>query len=244
MNEYRDRSLDHNTGLRCRPRPVRAKSYAPLAATLLLLSAAPLTHAFEEETQTWTGVEALAPLAGDSFLGLRARRRFSDFFGERRLDQYQVTANRTLGNSAVLTGGYELFRAPGQTLEHRLFPQLSLRSELLGLPLQHRLRLEARDIQVLGEHTFRMRYLVAHTRNLTDNGAYLTLVDEVFFSASSVDGVVERGFIENRIGAAMGLPLGNSLTAEFGYQWRYFDSGFAERGDHLLQFRIVFDGRR
>ena len=232
------------TPMRRTRRQHRAVTRLPRPALVLLVA---LLHAggagaLEQETQSWITADLMAPLSERSFLGLRYRGRYSDFLDDHRLDQYQLTANTTVAWDWTLTAGYERFRSPDRTLENRFFPQLSTSTHWFGLPLQHRLRLEVRDITALDEVTYRLRYGLTHTRPLGEHGAYLVLAEEIFFSASEVDGVLDRGFSQNRIGASIGQRIGR-VRAELGYQWGYIDSGVVERGDHLIQFRVVFDGR-
>ena len=81
------------------------------------------------------------------------------------------------------------------------------------------------------------------TRPLGTRGAYLTLGDEIFYAASAIDNLLEQGFTQNRIGGAVGMRIGSSARLELGYQWAYVDSGFVSRGDHLIQFNLIWDAR-
>ncbi|MEE4278728.1 MAG: DUF2490 domain-containing protein [Halieaceae bacterium] len=197
---------------------------------------------FEQETQTWTTAQLVTPITGDTALGLRYRTRFSGFFEGRSLYQYQVAAGKALGDDLRVDLGYELFRSRRGTVEHRYFPQLQLRSSWAQLPFRQRLRLELRDLVIRDELAYRLRYLVGHRRPLGDGGAYLELRNEVFFSLSEGDGL-ERGFVQNRVGATVGQRIGHHLRAEVRYQYGYVDNAVLTRGDHLIQFYVLWDRR-
>jgi hypothetical protein len=209
---------------------------------LLLLLPAAAAPAFEQETQTWITSQLVAPLGESTALGLRYRTRFSGFFEKRSLYQYQAILGHQVSEVLRVDAGYELFRAAGETLEHRYFPQVQLRSSLGGLPFRQRLRLEVRDIVRRDEPALRLRYLVGHQRKLTDSGAYLELRNELFVSLSEGEGI-ERGFVQNRVGATLGQRLGQRWRTELRYQWGYIDNAVLTRGDHLIQFLVVWDGR-
>jgi hypothetical protein len=208
-----------------------------------MLFPATLASAFEQETQSWVTAQLVAPLGEDTALGLRYRTRFSGVFEERSLYQYQAIVGHQVSDRLRLDAGYERFRSPQiGTLEHRYFPQMELRSELAGLPFRQRLRLEVRDIALRDDPALRLRYLIGHQRSLSDSGAYLELRNEIFFSLSDGEGI-ERGFVQNRIGATLGQRLGKRWRTELRYQWGYIDNAVLTRGDHLIQFLVVWDGR-
>jgi len=209
---------------------------------LLLLFPAFAATALEQETQSWLTAQLVAPLAEGTAVGLRYRTRFSGLFEKRSLYQYQAILGQQFSERLRADAGYELFRSPRGTLEHRYFPQMQLRSTLGGLPFRQRLRLEVRDIMRRDDPALRLRYLIGHQRQLTDSGVYLELRNEIFLSLSEGQGI-KRGFVQNRIGATVGQRFGKRWRTELRYQWGYINNAVLTRGDHLIQFLVVWDGR-
>ena len=198
--------------------------------------------ALEQETQSWVTTRILAPLGEHSDIGFRFRTRFSGVFEERSLYQYQITAAHYLRDNLRLEGGYEQFRTPDRRLEDRWLGQVQLRNFWNGGLFRHRLRLELRDLLALDDPVYRLRYLLAHRRPISETGRYVELRNEVFVSLSE-QGALERGIVQNRIGATLGQRFGDRWRAEFRYQWGYIDSSLITRGDHLLQLNFIWDGR-
>lgn len=224
--------------------PVRPRCAFSRSAVIVLLLLLPAfaASAFEQETQSWVTTQLVAPLGDRTALGLRYRTRFSGLFEKRSLYQYQAVLGHQVSERLRVDVGYERFRSRLGTLEHRYFPQMQLRTSLGGLPFRQRLRLEVRDIVVRDDPALRLRYLIGHQRKLTDGGAYLELRNEIFVSLSEGEGI-ERGFVQNRIGATLGQRFGERWSTELRYQWGYIDNAVLTRGDHLIQFLIVWDGR-
>ena len=208
---------------------------------ILLLICASRSGAIDEGTQTWLTGQWFSKLQNGDDLGIRYRSRYTDAFDLHRLQQYQVTYAKSVGDSSEVRVGYERFRGFDQTLENRFFPELHLRSELFGLPLKHRLRMELRDLETTEDVVFRFRYQLSYTRPL--GAAYWRVVNEVFYTLSDEQPVVERKFTQNRLGGALGMAVGQRARVELGYQWAYFDGGIVETSDHLIQLNLIWDGR-
>ncbi|MEO1082285.1 MAG: DUF2490 domain-containing protein [Pseudomonadota bacterium] len=198
--------------------------------------------ALEQESQTWITTRFLAPLGEHSDVGFRFRTRFSGVFKERSLYQYQFTTAHYLRDNLRIEGGYEQFRSRDQRLEDRWLGQVQLRNFWGGGLFRHRVRLELRDLVALDDPVYRLRYLLAHRRPISETGRYIELRNEVFVSLSEKGGL-ERGIVQNRIGATLGQRFGDRWRAEFRYQWGYIDSSLITRGDHLLQLNLIWDGR-
>lgn len=226
-------------GLHTRQRTGVLSVYAGLA---LLFSSGPVA-ALEQEAQTWTTGQLVVRVGGELDLGLRYRTRFSGLFDKRRLYQYQLTLGHTLQDGRRVRLGYEQFRTPGGLTENRYFPELQLGSQAGGLPLRHRLRLEHRDIDRLGNPVFRLRYKLAHRRPITTSGAYLELRNEIFVSLNDRGPLIDRGVAQNRIGFTFGQRMGKRTLLELRYQWGYIDNDVIERGEHLIQLHWIWDGR-
>lgn len=182
-------------------------------------------------------------MGDDLDAGLRYRTRFSGVFDKRRLYQYQLALGRTLDDDRRIRLGYEQFRIPEGLTEHRFFPELSLRTQLAGLPLRHRLRLEWRDINRVDDPVFRFRYKLAYRRPIAAGGTYLELRNEVFVSLSEEGPGIERGIAQNRVGFTLGQTVGKRSRLELRYQWGYIDNALIERGENLIQLHWIWDGR-
>ncbi|MEM1402711.1 MAG: DUF2490 domain-containing protein [Pseudomonadota bacterium] len=207
----------------------------------LLLIASELSLAVDHETQTWMTAQWFAKLGNGDDLGLRYRSRYTDAFDLHRLQQYQVTYARSIGDSSELRLGYEHFRGFDSTLENRAFPELHHRAELFGLPLKHRLRLEFRDLEATEDLVYRLRYQLSFTRPF--GSAYWRVINEVFYTLSDEPPLLERKVTQNRLGGAVGKSVGRYGRIELGYQWAYFDGGISETSDHLIQLNLIWDAR-
>lgn len=219
-----------------------SKWFVPVAFVLAVFSSK--TRAVDQETQSWLTARARLHLQKGGVLSFRARQRFSGFVNERRLQQYQFAAGTRLENGSILALGYELFDSEVGLLERRVFPEAHLSTSFLGLDLRHRVRAEIRDILLLEDTLYRLRYRVGHEGNFGQGPAYFRLENELFLSLSKRSPVLDRGFRQNRIGGALGYRMSKRLRLEIGYQWAYVDLGVTDRGDNLLQFTIKWDGPR
>tara|TARA_R110002051_G_scaffold91370_2_gene160734 strand:- start:52763 stop:53527 length:765 start_codon:yes stop_codon:yes gene_type:complete len=158
-------------------------------------------------------------------------------------------ANYHINSDAIATMGYGYIKTDPSFLEspkeanlteHRIFEQFILKNKVWELNFEHRYRLEQRFIsqtdilsdpeQDLGRTEHRARYRLQVTLPLTDI-FFLNFYDEIFINLQN------EAFGQNRLYAAVGVNVTDSLSMQFGYLRNDFKTTDYDR----LQLGVVFN---
>jgi hypothetical protein len=126
--------------------------------------------------------------------------------------------------------------------EHRIWQQLSIERSISGFDLNHRIRLEQRDIHGVEDLSHRLRYLLRVSKelgSLNSKCSYgVTGYNEIFFNLNQTNGP-ERGFDRNRI--FLGAYLNDQdVRYEMGYLNEY--STRRNREDRMISAFLVSVG--
>jgi hypothetical protein len=168
------------------------------------------------------------------------------------VDYYSKANNRvTIGYAFVETYPYGEFAVPNAFPEHRTWQQFLTTQTLGNFKLSHRYRLEQRLIGNAatgkfedGRYENRMRYMARGVVNLSkkERPAYLAMYDEIFINFGKDVGY--NLFDQNRIYAAIGIPLNANVKIEFGYLHqtvllRTLDAGGRNRIENNNTFQLA-----
>ncbi len=140
---------------------------------------------------------------------------------------YHLTHNQTIsaGYAATLTTG-QTNGITGRLGEHRIWEQYALFSKLLGIPVQHRFRLEQRFLRRADETVFaqRARYFIRGIIPLQQpveeplaRGGFVSLQNELFFNIQHRSATNGNVFDQNRAYASIGYRFSRRYDVEAGY---------------------------
>jgi Protein of unknown function (DUF2490) len=162
--------------------------------------------------------------------------------------QINKYTSATVGYAYVNLYRYGDFPSRATLPEHRTFEQLWIKHPLGPLGLQHRFRVEQRNVQVLTgsnlgnrgwEFRQRFRYMFRTDIPLKrDKSVYLGLYDEFFINFGGNRG--SRYLDQNRAYAAIGFKLSQFEKLELGYLYQYIprrNSNIVEH-NHALQIAL------
>ncbi len=116
-----------------------------------------------------------------------------------------------------------------EKVEWRPYEEVSFRHQLLGLSLNHRVRIEQRFISALRQtgyefnHRFRYRFvlqipLISWSKSTSIQTLKLMLADEVFFNAGPQ--ITYNTFDQNRLLIGPSIPLTKQLTVSLLYNYQ------------------------
>lgn len=132
---------------------------------------------------------------------------------------FSEKAYTTLGYGYIPTDGtFVENEGEKNSIEHRIYEELSYKTSLGKFDLDHRYRLEHRFLNIpnSGNDTqHRVRYLLRVTYPLDENW-FLTAYDEVFLNLQ------EPIFGQNRLYAALGYKFSKNISTQIGYLKNHF----------------------
>lgn len=198
--------------------------------------------AAEDDARLWAVASAGVPIwdriSGDFML----QTRVSDDIGEleRVVLRPWLSARLADGFSASLGYDAHFIEEPSDSVEHRIWEQLSLSHALGSLGLSHRARLEQRFIEDIDGVALRLRYLLRLSHDLGTPKWYASVANEVFLDLNSPDTLPDSGFGEDRASAVIGHRAGAHLRLEAGYQLQYVDRNGQDAANHTLLLGVRF----
>lgn len=162
---------------------------------------------------------------------------------------YYVSERHTaaLGYAVALTT-HELGSNTRRLTEHRLWQQYIIGGTLLGIPIQHRFRLEQRFLRRPEETVFaqRARYFIRGLVPLCSpsdlpfrRGVFASLQNELFFNIHNQKAINGNWFDQNRAYASMGFRFSEKYDVETGYMNQYLvRKGVLNTMTHVWQIAI------
>ncbi|QTD38244.1 DUF2490 domain-containing protein [Polaribacter batillariae] len=110
------------------------------------------------------------------------------------------------------------------TIEHRVFEQISYSTKHFKIPFSHRLRVEHRNLHTEKIHTLinRVRYRIKAKMPL-NNSFYLNVSNESFINFKG------NFYPENRFYSALGLKASKNVSLEVGYLGHYINNLHLDR---------------
>jgi hypothetical protein len=167
---------------------------------------------------------------------------------------FQLSKNVALsgGYGFVQTHPYGEFPGPAGFPEHRFFEQATITKRFLKLDFQNRLRLEQRNIGVMGrqpdgdfkrigwryENRFRYQLRTSIPLKFAGGKYYVGLYDEIFYNFGK--NVAQNVFDQNRAYVALGRNLPHQTRVEVGFMEQTLQrrGGAIFEHNHTLQIAI------
>ncbi|MEZ4857964.1 MAG: DUF2490 domain-containing protein [Flavobacteriaceae bacterium] len=132
---------------------------------------------------------------------------------------FSKNATTTIGYGYIPTDvTFEKINGEENSIEHRIYEELSINNALGKFELNHRYRLEQRFLDSPGgakETQHRVRYLFRITYPINENW-FLTAYDEVFLNLQ------EPIFGQNRLYGAIGYKFSKNISTQVGYLKNHF----------------------
>lgn len=217
------------------------------AATVALLTAAPVAAATEDDAQLWLRASVSGGIGGGWHAGLETTLRFGNDADGLYEGEYGGSLGYQFSRSVGLYAGYlrvPTYSRSGVTrTEDRFRQQLNLAlGEVAGGRLGGRLRIEERLVSSGDDIGVRLRPNLVWSRPLRRGGrTALVLSHESFVNLNGTDWGQRGGFDRMRNLVAISTPLARGVTAEIGYLNQYgFRSGARDAQDHAASFSIAY----
>lgn len=127
---------------------------------------------------------------------------------------------------AVTLVTHELAADSRRLTEHRIWQQYIISGTILGVPVQHRFRLEQRFLKRPDETAFaqRARYFIrsvlplrTHSGSPFRRGLFMSLQNELFFNFHNQKATNGKWFDQNRAYASLGFRFSEKYDFETGY---------------------------
>lgn len=228
------------------------------AGILAILVSAPLFSQTisDNNTHAWFMYFGDHPVSKHWGIHLEGQARRATYVSSWQQYLLRPAVNYSFTPNIMVTAGYAFAYSypygdhPSSTRnvpEHRFFEQLLLRNKIKEVKLQHRLRVEQREIRIRSaggplteqwQFRQRFRYMLRGDIPLPNKHLYLGLYDEVLLNFGGYRG--PRALDQNRAYGALGFKVSQFEKFEVGYMHQYVPqrNGLIVEHNHTLQFAL------
>ncbi len=219
MPYRRVRSVEKRSGAKpCRNR-------LALVVVIFTIAGNPFpSEASEDDLQQWSSVTARYAVDERLTASLNTRLRFDQDISRAKDLLLRPGLQLKVGRDLTLGAGYAYSHAfsSGRSEEHRLWQDVGHKSEVSGIAVGNRLRIEQRffDDDDSGA-VFRLRGRVRLEHRLTASPWHLVVSDEVFVNLNARGDSRDSGFEQNRLYLGLARQIGERVGLEVGYQFGY-----------------------
>ncbi|MCB0383356.1 MAG: DUF2490 domain-containing protein [Psychroserpens sp.] len=174
----------------------------------------------EKKTGTWYMFSGTHQISERLSINTGIQLRYYELMSNYNLDFFYSGVTYSINSNTLLTCNYGYldidrsieFTNITNTIEHRLWEQITYNHNLSKIPIHHRFRLEHRFLHDIFENTIqnRLRYRLGTTIKL-NNTYYINANNEFFLNLEG------EAFRENRLYIAFGFHIHKTIKVELGY---------------------------
>jgi len=194
----------------------------------------------EEELGSWYMFIGTHRVSDNISINTGVQFRYYEVFTNYNLDLFYTGLNYHINPNTVLTLNYGYldidrsieFTTIKNTIEHRVYEQISHKHQLWEIPIHHRLRLEHRFLHTMTKNTIQNRLRYRLGTNIKLNTTLFLVVHNEFFL-----NFTEEAFRENRAYAALGITINKSIKLQLGYMKHHINDFNLNR----LQFGLYLN---